>query len=158
MLWNFRIKFEYAKRFYTHTHMRAHAQCFATRNFNFFFFYFITSIRIFLLLLLSLEMTRVSRTVWRVTLAQLYRDRIFPWFSCNRCGFRHSLRSNCARGFSLLLHHLIVITVHFSFQGFSVSLFYCFLNSEVRNTLRHRINTWRDERNIRRGQSRQSRR
>lgn len=44
------------------------------------------------------------------------------------------------------------------FQGFFVSLFYCFLNSEVRNTLRHRFNTWRDERNIRTGQSRQSRR
>lgn len=46
----------------------------------------------------------------------------------------------------------------FFFQGFFVSLFYCFLNSEVRTTLRHRFNTWRDERNIRIGQSRQSRR
>lgn len=43
-------------------------------------------------------------------------------------------------------------------QGFFVSLFYCFLNSEVRTTLKHRFNTWRDERNIRIGQSRQSRR
>ncbi|XP_031631307.1 diuretic hormone receptor-like isoform X2 [Contarinia nasturtii] len=45
-----------------------------------------------------------------------------------------------------------------STQGFFVSLFYCFLNSEVRTTLRHRFNTWKDERNIRIGQTRQSRR
>ncbi|XP_049307900.1 diuretic hormone receptor isoform X2 [Bactrocera dorsalis] len=38
--------------------------------------------------------------------------------------------------------------------GFAVSLFYCFLNSEVRNTLRHHISTWRDERNIQLNQSR----
>lgn len=61
----------------------------------------------------------------------------------------------------IYLHFLIIfiiIIIDILFQGFSVSLFYCFLNSEVRNTLRHRFNTWRDERNIRRGQSRQSRR
>ncbi|KAL9701071.1 hypothetical protein quinque_004512 [Culex quinquefasciatus] len=40
-------------------------------------------------------------------------------------------------------------------EGFSVSLFYCFLNSEVRLALRHRLERWRDERNIRLGQIRQ---
>ncbi|XP_055309705.1 diuretic hormone receptor-like isoform X2 [Sitodiplosis mosellana] len=56
--------------------------------------------------------------------------------------------------------HIFVVARAFllSTQGFFVSLFYCFLNSEVRTTLRHRFNTWRDERNIRMGQSRQSRR
>ncbi|XP_022225084.2 diuretic hormone receptor isoform X2 [Drosophila obscura] len=41
-----------------------------------------------------------------------------------------------------------------STQGFSVSLFYCFLNSEVRNALRHHISTWRDTRDIQQSQSR----
>ncbi|XP_063697446.1 diuretic hormone receptor-like [Culicoides brevitarsis] len=35
-----------------------------------------------------------------------------------------------------------------STQGFSVSLFFCFLNSEVRQALRHKFVRWRDERNI----------
>ncbi|XP_073812334.1 diuretic hormone 44 receptor 1 isoform X2 [Musca autumnalis] len=48
----------------------------------------------------------------------------------------------------------IVRAVLLSTQGFSVSLFYCFLNSEVRNALRHHISTWQDERNIRLNQSR----
>lgn len=38
-----------------------------------------------------------------------------------------------------------------STQGFSVSLFYCFLNSEVKTALRHRYDRWRDERNLRAG-------
>lgn len=33
-------------------------------------------------------------------------------------------------------------------QGFSVSLLYCFLNSEVKQALRHRIAIWRERRNI----------
>lgn len=52
----------------------------------------------------------------------------------------------------------IIRAVLLSTQGFSVSLFYCFLNSEVRTALRHYISRWQDERNIRIGQLRQSRR
>ncbi|XP_037950561.1 diuretic hormone receptor isoform X2 [Teleopsis dalmanni] len=48
----------------------------------------------------------------------------------------------------------IVRALLLSTQGFSVSLFYCFLNSEVRTALRHHISTWRDERNIQLNQSR----
>lgn len=45
-----------------------------------------------------------------------------------------------------------------SIQGFSVALFYCFLNSEVRLALRHRFNRWRDSRNLSSGNSIRSRR
>uniref|UniRef100_A0A1A9V251 Diuretic hormone receptor n=1 Tax=Glossina austeni TaxID=7395 RepID=A0A1A9V251_GLOAU len=38
-----------------------------------------------------------------------------------------------------------------STQGFFVSLFFCFLNSEVRQTLRHRFDRWREHRNLRTG-------
>ncbi|XP_055700726.1 diuretic hormone receptor-like [Phlebotomus papatasi] len=43
----------------------------------------------------------------------------------------------------------VVRAILLSSQGFSVSLFYCFLNSEVQNAMRHRFNKWRDKRNIR---------
>lgn len=33
-------------------------------------------------------------------------------------------------------------------QGFSVSLLYCFFNSEVKQTIRHRVSNWQEERNI----------
>ncbi|XP_037903274.1 diuretic hormone receptor isoform X2 [Hermetia illucens] len=52
----------------------------------------------------------------------------------------------------------IARSVLLSTQGFSVSLFYCFLNSEVRTALRHHVVRWHDERNIRLGQLRRSRR
>ncbi|XP_058981787.1 diuretic hormone receptor isoform X2 [Musca domestica] len=45
-----------------------------------------------------------------------------------------------------------------STQGFFVSLFFCFLNSEVRQTLRHRFNRWRDRRNLSHGSSQRNRR
>ncbi|XP_031631545.1 diuretic hormone receptor-like isoform X2 [Contarinia nasturtii] len=35
-----------------------------------------------------------------------------------------------------------------STQGFSVSLLYCFMNSEVKQALRHRLSIWREQRNI----------
>lgn len=34
------------------------------------------------------------------------------------------------------------------FQGFSVALLYCFLNSEVKQAVRHRLQTWNDSRHI----------
>ena len=45
----------------------------------------------------------------------------------------------------------------FLFQGFSVALFFCFFNSEVKQACRHRFNLWRDSRNLR-GNSVRSRR
>ncbi|CAD7014199.1 unnamed protein product [Ceratitis capitata] len=42
-----------------------------------------------------------------------------------------------------------------STQGFFVSLFFCFLNSEVRQALRHRFMRWRDNRNLRNRNRRQ---
>ncbi|XP_034652986.1 diuretic hormone receptor isoform X2 [Drosophila subobscura] len=55
-----------------------------------------------------------------------------------------------------LMGHMFAVlrAVLLSTQGFSVSLFYCFLNSEVRNALRHHISTWRDTRDIQQSQSR----
>lgn len=46
--------------------------------------------------------------------------------------------------------HIFAVTraILLSTQGFVVSLLYCFLNSEVRQTLRHHFYRWRDERNI----------
>ncbi|KAK7866699.1 hypothetical protein R5R35_003240 [Gryllus longicercus] len=35
-----------------------------------------------------------------------------------------------------------------SLQGFTVALFYCFLNTEVQNTLRHRMSRWRETRTV----------
>lgn len=45
-----------------------------------------------------------------------------------------------------------------SIQGFSVALFYCFFNSEVRQALKHRFHRWRDTRNLSSGNSIRSRR
>ncbi|XP_067631932.1 diuretic hormone receptor isoform X2 [Eurosta solidaginis] len=45
-----------------------------------------------------------------------------------------------------------------STQGFSVSLFFCFFNSEVRQALRHRLERWRDNRHLKNGNVRHNRR
>ncbi|CRL06927.1 CLUMA_CG019597, isoform A [Clunio marinus] len=45
-----------------------------------------------------------------------------------------------------------------SIQGFSVVCIYCFNNSEVRQALKHRLNRWRDSRNLSSGNSIRSRR
>lgn len=55
---------------------------------------------------------------------------------------------------ALLFNNFFVLI----FQGFSVSLFYCFLNSEVRQVLRNHLYRWRDERNIGSGKQTKSRR
>ncbi|KAK2716805.1 hypothetical protein QYM36_007074 [Artemia franciscana] len=51
--------------------------------------------------------------------------------------------------------HTMVILV--STQGFTVSLFYCFLNSEVRTTIHHRLERWHMKRSISRRRSSQAR-
>ncbi|XP_037043239.1 diuretic hormone receptor-like isoform X2 [Bradysia coprophila] len=42
----------------------------------------------------------------------------------------------------------IIRALLISTQGFSISVFYCFLNSEVKQTIRQRFFRWQDERNI----------
>nr|CAD7425461.1 unnamed protein product [Timema monikensis] len=41
-----------------------------------------------------------------------------------------------------------VRAVMISTQGFTVALFYCFLNTEVQNTVRHHLDRWKTERSI----------
>ncbi|CAI6367481.1 unnamed protein product [Macrosiphum euphorbiae] len=41
-----------------------------------------------------------------------------------------------------------------SMQGFMVAIFYCFVNSEVKNTFKHHFIRWNDARNLRTGGSR----
>lgn len=59
-----------------------------------------------------------------------------------------------------LKSHIFAVlrAVLLSIQGFSVALFYCFFNSEVRQALKHRFNRWRDTRNLSSGNSIRSRR
>lgn len=59
-----------------------------------------------------------------------------------------------------VVNYIFAVTraVLISSQGLSVAMFYCFLNSEVRQALRHRFNVWRDERNIRSGKPIENRR
>lgn len=42
----------------------------------------------------------------------------------------------------------IIRALLISTQGFSISVFYCFMNSEVKQTIRQRFFRWQDERNI----------
>ncbi|XP_055309678.1 diuretic hormone receptor-like isoform X2 [Sitodiplosis mosellana] len=46
--------------------------------------------------------------------------------------------------------HMFIIlqSILISTQGFSVSLLYCFMNSEVKQALYHRLSIWREKRNI----------
>ncbi|VEN51418.1 unnamed protein product, partial [Callosobruchus maculatus] len=36
----------------------------------------------------------------------------------------------------------------FHFKGFTVALFYCFLNTEVQNTVKHHFETWKTRRTL----------
>lgn len=56
-----------------------------------------------------------------------------------------------------ILSHKFYSFLFSLFQGFSVALFFCFFNSEVKQACRHRFNLWRDSRNLR-GNSVRSRR
>ncbi|KAF5284731.1 hypothetical protein FQR65_LT13433 [Abscondita terminalis] len=49
----------------------------------------------------------------------------------------------------------ILRAVLLSTQGFTVALFYCFLNTEVKNTVKHRFNSWHARRTV--GSQRESR-
>lgn len=49
-------------------------------------------------------------------------------------------------------------TLQSKLKGFSVALFYCFFNTEVRQAVKHRLNRWRDRRNLSSGSSIRSRR
>jgi len=60
---------------------------------------------------------------------------------------------------SVLLCFNASLNLHFcdSFlfvQGFMVAIFYCFVNSEVKNTFKHHFIRWNDARNLRTGGSR----
>lgn len=48
----------------------------------------------------------------------------------------------------MYIHNHLKLKVVSLFQGFSVALLYCFLNSEVKQAVRHRLQTWNDSRHI----------
>lgn len=48
----------------------------------------------------------------------------------------------------LIESHESILSEFLCFQGFSVAFFFCFLNTEVQNTLKHHFETWRTNRSL----------
>jgi len=54
------------------------------------------------------------------------------------------------------MYSSMLIVEFFCLQGFMVALFYCFLNTEVQNTLKHHFETWKTKKSLRNNRLRSS--